>query len=107
MALSLPSIYSLKMPDGIRIAILDNCDYYGKGRIITRINTPEKFRGKGYGAQLLQEICRDADTPGVFLFLEISPSNGLDYGQLESWYLRYGFKPWLGIFRRKPQGEKA
>lgn len=88
----------------LRIAILDNCDYYNMGRIITRINVPRDYRGKGHARELLRQICADADLEQVNLWLEISPSDGLDYAQLEAWYLRHSFKNLGGIYRRKPQG---
>jgi len=85
-----------------RLAILDLVDYYGLGLIITRINVPEEHRAQGFGRQLLLEACNAADRGEVVLFLEIAPSGPLDYDQLESWYMRYGFKRWKGIYRRKP-----
>lgn len=88
------------------LAVLDCCPY-GEGVIITRINVPAPYRGKGYGSLLLREVCRDADAEGIDLFLEIVPSNdgtgtGLDYAALESWYRRYGFEPVDGgpVFKR-------
>jgi predicted GNAT family N-acyltransferase len=86
-----------------KTAILDNCDYYGLGRIITRINVPEGFRGKSVGTNLLTQIMKDADEEGVRLFLEISPSGGLSAEQLQDWYQRHGFFSWLGIYRRNPK----
>ena len=86
-----------------KIAIADLCNYYNKGLIITRINVPKDFRNKGFGSALLKEILEDADKTNTTLFLEISPSDGLNYDELEAWYLRYNFKPWYGIYRRKPK----
>jgi len=80
----------------------DLCDYYGHGMILTRINVPIASRGKGVGSRLLDSILADADKDNITLFLEISPSNGLSYEQLEKWYLRKGFSPWNGVYRRLP-----
>lgn len=91
----------------VKIAIADLCDYYGEGMIITRINTPIAFRGKGYGNTLLKRITADADAEGIVLFLEISPSDGLSFEQLKAWYLRNGFAYWKGIYRRLPQTPKG
>lgn len=80
------------------LAVLDCCPYGEKGVIITRINVPTPYRGRGYASMLLREVCRDADAEGINLFLEIVPSNdgtgtGLDYAALEGWYRRHGFRP--------------
>lgn len=75
----------------VRIAIADLCEYED-GYIITRINVPHEFRGKGYGSQLLETIIEDARIHRVNLYLWISPSDGLNYTQLESWYTRHGFE---------------
>lgn len=72
-------------------AIADLCDYYGKGLILTRINVPKASRGRGVARQLLATILADADRENVTLFLEISPSDGLSFSQLEAWYKRHGF----------------
>ena len=85
-----------------RIAVLDACDYYGLGQIITRINVPKEFRGQGIASKLLRECCQKADQAGTMLFLEIAPSDGLGYDALVAFYTRYGFKPWRGIYRRRP-----
>lgn len=84
-------------------AIADLCDYYGTGMIITRINVPAKNRGQGHARALLKRILDDADREGVALFLEISPSDGLSYCQLRSWYERHGFRSMRGVYVRKPQ----
>lgn len=78
-----------------------------EGWTITRINVPTKSRGKGIGSVILQHILEDADREGVKLWLEVSPGGGLDYGQLEKWYGRYGFKynP-LGYMVRIPELEQ-
>lgn len=75
-----------------KIAVLDTTEYYGEGRIITRINVPEDFRGQGHGRALLREAIRQADEHGVDLWLEISESDGLNWDALRSWYRRAGFK---------------
>lgn len=93
---------------GTRIAIADLVDYYGRGKIITRINVPAEFRGKGHGTALLKQIIEDADREKIALYLEIQSSDGLSYDELEAWYKRHGFKNWegSGIYRRTTE-EKA
>lgn len=61
------------------------------GWTITRINVPENHRGKGNGTRLLEHILEDADKEAVTLWLEVSPSDGLDREQLVAWYRRHGF----------------
>ena len=85
-------------------SIADVCTVFQGGLTITRINVPKAHRGQGHARKLLAEILTDADREGVVLLLEISPSDGLSWSQLEAWYTRHGFRrvP-LGIYRREPQ----
>lgn len=83
-------------------SIADLDEYYGIGWQITRINVPEKYRGQGIASQLLRDIIAEADREQVRLYLEIVPTGGLNYDQLDAWYRRHGFKPWKGILRRLP-----
>lgn len=87
---------------GYQAAIADLCDYYGQGLILTRINVPKDFRNQGHGGRLLDEICAEADKDHIWLYLEISPSGGLDYDQLQTWYESRGFRQRMGIFTRPP-----
>lgn len=89
--------YSYRL-DHISLAVLDHVDYYGRGRIITRINVPSAYRGLGVGSYLLNKIMMDAALAKVNLYLEIMPSDGLNYAQLRSWYERYGFTNTSGIY---------
>lgn len=79
-------------------SIADLCDAREMGLIgtlITRINVPEPHRGNGHGSALLREICMDADTEQVNLWLEIHASDGrgvMNYDKLVAWYERHGFK---------------
>lgn len=89
---------------GSLLAVLDMSDYYGEGKIITRINVPEKFRGKGYGRQLLKQATDWADENGITLWLEINPYGQMTYDELEAWYKRNGFKG-HGIYKRRPKSQ--
>ncbi len=80
-----------KLEQPLGLAILDLTNYYNKGLIITRINVPDEHRGKGIGSQLLKSCCAAADEEGVDLWLEIAPTDGLDFHQLELWYTRHNF----------------
>jgi GNAT superfamily N-acetyltransferase len=74
------------------------------GWAITRINVPAEHRGHGVGSKLLRQILDEADREGVDLYLEVSPSDGLDFEQLSAWYARHGFKwsrKYPGLMYRK------
>lgn len=75
-----------------------------EGWVITRINVPRRYRGEGHGTALLKEILADADAEGADLWLDVSPSDGLDWGQLVAWYERHGFERVneYGTMRRRP-----
>jgi ribosomal protein S18 acetylase RimI-like enzyme len=60
--------------------------------VISRINVPKKHRGQGRATALLKQIMADADREGVTLYLEVTPSGGLDLDQLTRWYQRHGFR---------------
>lgn len=100
--------YIVEMPDKC-IAIADLTrfgDMLPGTTTITRINVPEKYRGQGFGSQLLKQITDDADKDQVILSLEILPSGPLDYDQLRDWYVRYGFYQLHsipGIYCRNPK----
>lgn len=98
--------YYRKLSD-TALAVLDLCDYYGTGLIITRISVPSACRGHGYASALLDECCSDADLDRIDLYLEISPSDGLDYYELEAWYGRRGFVNLGGMYRRRCQSNSS
>jgi predicted GNAT family N-acyltransferase len=93
----------LVAPSKIAIADLVPPGELTRSWTITRIDVPEKFRGKGHGSTLLWSIGRDADRELRSLQLEPSPSDGLDYDALVRWYQRYGFRPTVsGYMKRMP-----
>lgn len=90
------SCYTLRVPESRKPCILDLSEhglFYEGVTWIHRINVPKEARGNGYGSQLLQQLLDDADAEGVTLGLEIGPSDGLGYEELEAWYMRRGFQP--------------
>lgn len=93
--------------DPMSLVVLDACDYYGRGMIITRINVPKAHRGKGYGTKVLKKCLKEADRKRVRLFLEVSASDGLNRDQLTEWYKRHGFINYKGIYMRRPDGAKV
>lgn len=90
----------LENPRGL--AVLDYDPHYGPGWYITRINVPRAHRGKGLGTQLLTAFLKEAYEYRKTVWLEIQPSDGLTYDDLEAWYLRHGFKGFM-IYKRTPQ----
>lgn len=78
---------------------------------ITRVNTPESNRGKGAASNLLKQVLAEADAEGVHLYLDIVPSTGLTFDQLEAWYKRLGFIhediPNSGFDYKDENGNKA
>lgn len=70
---------------------------------VNRVNVPPKHRGQGIGSRLLDELLADADAHGVTLWLDINPYGQMTYEQLEAWYMRRGFVPHEGRYRRLPR----
>lgn len=95
--------YTLRMPDGYSIAILDLSKVRGRVYEVNRINVPERHRGRRYGTALLREACTDADRCCVLLRLVPLESGGLSTTELEAWYTRHGFvQRSNGYFYREP-----
>jgi GNAT superfamily N-acetyltransferase len=63
--------------------------------LITRINVPNRARGKGIGSHLLTTVTTDADRHGIILVLipisSATRDSGLPQESLEKWYERNGF----------------
>ena len=108
------SIYAHRFP--MHIAVLDCCEChipYTKGTLIPRINVPNQrdnngeylYRGRGIGTKLLKECIADADKEDVTLYIDVSPSDGLNKKQLTDWYMRHGFTDHFlhkGLLERTP-----
>lgn len=77
----------------VALAVLDCVETHPGVCMITRINTPAKFRGQGIASGLLKQTLALADRLGVVMTLSIHPSDGLDYDALDAWYRRHGFEP--------------
>ena len=74
----------------------------GKDHYTDQCPKQSRVQRKGHGTALLKQILSDADRESVDLYLEVSPSDGLSYDQLASWYKRHGFKELkLGLFKRR------
>lgn len=97
------STISIQLENPRGLAILDYTEYYAPDAwYITRINVPCAHRGKNLGTQLLNAFLKEADEYKKTVWLEIQPSDGLSYNELEAWYLRHGFKGFM-IYKRRPQ----
>lgn len=88
-------------------SIVDLCDYYGLGMIITRVSVLPSSRGKGHARELMRRVLLDADKERVTLYLEILSSGGLTHDELEAWYLRLGFVYRRGLYVRRPHALSA
>lgn len=69
------------------------------------------LRGRHYGSMLLERVCRNADSEGVTLYLQISPDDDspLDWEGVAGFYSRHGFihhvKAWPTVMMRSPGKE--
>jgi hypothetical protein len=84
------------------LAVLDLVPFFDRGLLLTRINVPKPHRGLGIASLLLNECLTDADALRVTIWLEISPSDGLNYTQLHAWYVRHHFVDEGKIMVRHP-----
>lgn len=91
----------------VRIAIADLVRTGPETFVVTRINVPQQFRGKGHGSKLLKMVLDAADEAQVTLELDVYASGPLSDEDLVFWYERHGFvenKSALGYqFCRKPK----
>lgn len=80
-----------------RVAIADVCHLADTDKyMITRINVPLGYRGKGIGRDLLKKVTDAADKEQRTLVLIVASSGYLSDTQLYDWYRRHGFRklPW-------------
>lgn len=96
------STICIRLENPVGLAVLDYDQHYGEGWYVTRINVPRAHRGKKLGTQLLNAFLKEADEYQKTVWLEIQPSDGLSYDELEAWYLRHGFKGFM-IYKRRPK----
>lgn len=93
-----------KLENPVGLANIQITDYYNIGYMITRIFVPPEHRGNRYASMMLLELTQEADTHGQNLWLEIVPTGGLDWRQLEDWYLRNDFRRHSsGLLVRRPR----
>lgn len=85
-----------------RLAVIDLYNYFDRGLIVTRLNVPESMRGNGVAKRLLTELCTDADSEKVTLWLEFQPYPGTNRTLLSKLYRSFGFKDRGGIWCRLP-----
>ncbi|MFJ2112310.1 GNAT family N-acetyltransferase [Streptomyces sp. NPDC087850] len=64
-----------------------------KPSILTEIAVWPEHRAKGWGSEILKQVCRAADAEGIALMLSVDPGpGGLSDEELAAWYGRYGFQ---------------
>jgi len=73
-----------------------------------RIKVPRKDEGKGFGKQLMIEVCRIADKEGITILNELNPYGNRDMESLQNFFAASGFEDFdkLGpsVMVRKPKG---
>lgn len=61
-------------------------------REVVDVHTDGGYRRQGYGTELMQAVCDEADALGFVLILQPKPfGDGLDKDKLIGWYQRFGF----------------
>lgn len=102
--------YSIRVSNS-KIAVLDTVQSFDREKFyyISRINVPDGYRRRGFGAGLLAMVLEDADYEGVTLLLEIHPSGDMGHADLERWYGDNGFHPheddeYGTVYLRAPYG---
>lgn len=87
------SVFTIRFADNV-IAIADVLTTFGEPFVISRINVPKRYRGLGFGRELLRMITDAADMAGVRLKLAVSPygDSPLQFKELSAWYRRHGFR---------------
>lgn len=98
--------YNIKI-EGRYLAIADLVRHGKNILMLTRINVPIPYRGRGIARSLLKEILADADRDGVTIHLCVSASGGLTEPQLIAWYERHGFtKRNCLVYERLPKKDE-
>ncbi len=82
--------YSCRLGKG-EIARIRLSDDGPRRQVIDWVFVPPAHRASGVGRQLMRRVVADADRLGVTLSLEARACAGLEQGQLEAWYGRFGF----------------
>lgn len=60
--------------------------------LLARIFVPPTLRGRGYGRRVLEEVCADADSEGVELWLQVEPDDPNDEEWVVALYRSVGFE---------------
>lgn len=72
-------------------AILDISQWSNSHYLICGIDVPSPFRKRGYGTQLMNEVCKEADSNKVILFLTVASSGEMSDEELMDWYKKFDF----------------
>lgn len=91
---------------GLRV-VADTIQMDDHTYLLTRVETGQECRGKGYGTEILERVLADADAEGATLLLSVEPDlspGSLDAAALTAWYSRHGFRPYRdGGMIREPR----
>lgn len=74
-----------------QIAIAD-LSRFRKGYLMTRINVPRAFRGRGIGTELMQMILADADRTCSVIYIHPLAQDPAWQERLVAWYEKFGFR---------------
>lgn len=70
---------------------------------IARILVPEAHRNKGYGTEIMQELCELADSLGKQLVVHPTTNYGSNLKRLQNFFVRFGFEERHGTYYRDPK----
>ncbi len=89
--------------DSFSLASIDLTQWSVNEWMINRIYVPEKYRCRGIGNELLEEVTADADAEEAVLLLEVSSYGEMNNEQLTEWYERHGFERYIDCMYRYPK----
>jgi ribosomal protein S18 acetylase RimI-like enzyme len=82
-------------PASLRLSYNTTVPAHMRGGLLelSHLIVPEQHRRQGYASMLMQKVCAEADRAGKVLMLSVRPYDviGMDAGQLQEWYGRFGF----------------
>lgn len=87
--------YSLAIAEACSILIPNNITCKDT-MYFNRIHVPIDMESRGIGSRLLDSLLYYIKEADSALRCDINPYGRLNYVQLEEWYIRHGFKKYLG-----------
>ena len=88
----------------ITISGLESPVYY-----FNRLKVPKEDEGKGFGKQLMIEVCKIADEEGITILNELNPYGNRDMERLKEFFSASGFEDFRteNTMVRRPRKEKS